>query len=87
MTDEELKYRAFADMPKSLRAGAASGMMCQISVEPHTARLLADIIDGRKERLNLDLAKGALEAISKVGSLHEAQKLAIWTLGEMRKEK
>lgn len=40
------KYRNFSDMVQSLRAGAASGMNVVITLEPESARHLADIIEG-----------------------------------------
>ena len=40
-----MSWKNFKELSTSLKASSASGMACQIYLEPHTAKLLATIID------------------------------------------
>ena len=50
-----LKFKAFSQMAISLRAGAASGMEAQITLEPDSAVHLAEILEEHEARLRADL--------------------------------
>jgi len=43
-------HKSFAEMAVTLRAGYAAGMNCTITLEPHAAKHLADILDEHRLR-------------------------------------
>lgn len=70
------KFRHFSEMAQSLRAGAASGMDAQITLEPDSAISLAEILEAHEERLIADLHRELADSFrADTGFMG---KLAIW---------